>query len=142
MVSWVKLAKIRLREDVLKTSLLFFFRRCLQDVLKTSWSRQVYLPWSNVFKRRDILKTTCSRQLYLHWSYVFKTSQDIYKMSSWCLQDVFKMSSRRLQDVFNIYPSVDTSLTCFQYVQRRCISTERFTIATVPEKFAIMVQIF
>ena len=48
----------------------YVFRRCLQDVFKTSWSRPIYLSWSYVFK-------TPSRRL----------------------QDVFKTSSRHLQDV-------------------------------------------
>ena len=66
-------------------------------------------------------KTSWSRQLYLSWSYVFKTSsrrfQDIFMMSSRCFQDAFKTSSRRLaktsskrlwqkrlQDIFKMFP--------------------------------------
>ena len=37
-------ANIRLDEDVLKTSFVFLIRRRLQDVFKTSSSRQIYLP--------------------------------------------------------------------------------------------------
>ena len=60
---------IRLDEDVLKTSFVFVFRRRLQDVFKTSWSRPIYLSWPYVFK-------TSSRRLA--------------KTSSRHLQDVFK----------------------------------------------------
>ena len=73
-------------------------------------------------------KTSWSRQLYLSWSYVFKTSsrrlQDGFKISSWCLQDVFKTPSRplqgvlprRLQNVFEISGKnvFKTSSRCFQ----------------------------
>ena len=37
-------ANIRLDEDVLKTSYIFVFRRRLEDVLKTSWSRRICSP--------------------------------------------------------------------------------------------------
>ena len=67
-------ADIHLDEDVLKTSFVFVFRRRLQDVFKTSWSRPIYSSWP----------------------YVFKTSlrclQDIFKTSC---KDIFKMFSRR-----------------------------------------------
>ena len=90
-------ANIRLHEDVLKTSFIFVFRRSLQDVFKTSWSKPIYLSWSYVFKRsstrlQDVFKTSC---------------QDVFKTFSKRLQDVFenvfKTSSRRLQDVLQRY---------------------------------------
>ena len=37
-------ANIRLDEDVLKTSFVFVFRRPLEDVFKTSWSRRICSP--------------------------------------------------------------------------------------------------
>ena len=72
------------------------------DVFKTSSSRQIYSPYSYVFRRRlqDVFKTSWSRPLYLSWPYVFKTSsrrfKDVFKTSC---KNVFKTSSRRLQDV-------------------------------------------
>ena len=73
-------ANIRLDEDVLKTSLVFVFRRRLQDVLIKT----------NMFVLAlRLQKTSWSRPIYSSWLYVFKTS-------SRCLQDVFKTSSRRL----------------------------------------------
>ena len=105
--------------DVLKASFVFVFRRCLQYVFKTSWSRQIYSPKSYIFKIRleGVFKTPWSRSICLSWPYAFKTSsrylQDIFKMpsrrlaktSSKHLQDVFKMftSSRYLQDVFKTF---------------------------------------
>ena len=58
-------ANIRLGEDVLKTSFVFVFRRRLQDVLKTSWSRRIYSPNSYVFRRRlqDVFKTSWPRPI-------------------------------------------------------------------------------
>ena len=58
------------------SSFVFVFRKRLQDVFKTFWSRRIYSPWSYVFGRRlqDVFKTSWSRQIYLSWSYVFKTS--------------------------------------------------------------------
>ena len=90
-------------EDVLKTSLVFVFRRRLEDVSKTSSSRRIYSPYWYVFRRhlQYILKTSWSRPVYSSWSYVFKTSsRRLVKMSSKGLQDVFKMSPRRPQDAF------------------------------------------
>ena len=98
-------ANIRPDEDVLKTSFVFFFRRRLQDVFKTSSSRRIYSPYSYVFRRRlqDVFKTSWSRPIYSSWSYVFTTSSrhlhDGFRTSSRRLQDVLKTSSRRLQDV-------------------------------------------
>ena len=53
-------ANIRLDENVLKKSFVFVFRKRLQDVFKTSSSRQIYSPYSYVFRRRlqDVLKTS------------------------------------------------------------------------------------
>ena len=124
---------IRLGEDVLKTSLVFVFRRGLGDVLKTSSSRRKYSPYSYVFRRRlqDVFKTfhqdqhirvdnTSSRRL----QDVFKTSsrhlQDVFKMSSRRLQDVLKTSSRHLQDVFKTYYQLKVFLlTQFKTSSRR-----------------------
>ena len=91
---------------LMKTSLVFVFRRRLQDVFKTFWWRRIYSPESYLFRRRlqDVFKTSSSRPIYSSWSYVFKTSskrfQDVFKTSSRRPQDIFKTSSRHLQDVF------------------------------------------
>ena len=75
---------------LMKTSFVFVFRRRLQDVFKTSWSRPIYSSWPYVFK-------TSSRRL----QDVFKTSsRRLAKTSSRHLQDVFKTFWRRLQDIF------------------------------------------
>ena len=103
----------------MKTSFVFVFRRHLQDVLKTSWSRQICSPKPYVFRRRlqDVLVKTNIFVLAIRLQdvlprclqNVFKTSsRRLAKTSSRCLQDVlqkhlqdiFKMSSRRFQDVF------------------------------------------
>ena len=98
-------ANIRLDENVLKTPLQ-----------KTSWSRRIYSPYSNVFRRRleDVLIKTntftlLKRLQKMSWR---RLDQDQYiclgHTSSRILQDIFKTSSRRLaktssmhfQDVF------------------------------------------
>ena len=79
-------ANTRLDEDVLKTSVVFVFRRRLQDVFKASWSRRINLSYSYVFK----MSLKCLQESYLD---VFKTS----------CKSVFKTSSRRIQLVFEMY---------------------------------------
>ena len=79
-------ANTRLDEDVLKTSVVFVFRRHLQDVFKASWSRRINLSYSYVFK----MSLKCLQESYLD---VFKTS----------CKSVFKTSSRRIQLVFEMY---------------------------------------
>ena len=75
---------------LMKTSFVFAFRRCLQDVLiKTN----IFVM---VIRLQDVFKTFPRRL-----QDVFKTScQNVIKTSSRCLQDVFKTISRRFQDVF------------------------------------------
>ena len=101
-------------EDVLKTSLVFVFRKRLwvlssEDVFKTSWSRRIYSPYSYVFRRhlQDVFKTSSSRPTYSSWSYVFKKSsrrfQDVFKTFSRRFQDVLKTSSTRPQDVSKMF---------------------------------------
>ena len=79
-------ANTRLDEDVLKTSVVFVFRRRLQDAFKASWSRRINLSYSYVFK----MSLKCLQESYLD---VFKTS----------CKSVFKTSSRRIQLVFEMY---------------------------------------
>ena len=79
-------ANTRLDEDVLKTSVVFVFRRRLQDVFKASWSRRINLSYSYVFK----MSLKCLQESCLD---VFKTS----------CKSVFKTSSRRIQLVFEMY---------------------------------------
>ena len=117
-------ANIRLDEDVLKTPWRRLSSLSSEDVLKTSSSRQIYSPYSYVFRRRlkDVfrlcLQKTSWRHLhqdkYIHLIHtssedVLKTSsrrldQDHYTRlghtSSRRLQDVFRTSYRRLHDVF------------------------------------------
>ena len=105
-------AKIRLDEDILKTS----WRRL------SSSSLADFLIKTNIFALLIRLqKTSSSRPIYSSWSYVFKTSsrrlQDIFKTSSRCFENVFKTSSRHLQDVFKTYYQVKVFLvTQFQDV--------------------------
>ena len=134
------------------SSFVFVFRKRLQDVFKTFWSRRVYSPWSYVFGRRlqDVFKTSWSRRIYLSWSYVFETSSrhfyHVFKTSSRRLQNVFKtssrrlakMSSRHLQDVFKTYHLIklflltrlqnviETYSARFWDALRRWLFTERF----------------
>ena len=88
-------SKWRRLEDVLKTSFVFVFRRHLQDVFKTSWSRPIYLFWLYAFM-------TSSRHLedvlLRRFQDIFKTSQ--LNCSCW---HVFKMSSRRIQNVSEMH---------------------------------------
>ena len=89
------------------TSFVFVFRRCLQNVFKTSWSRRIYLPQSYVFK-------TTSRRLdqggyirlgHMFWRRledIFRTScENVFKTSSTRLEDFLIMSWTFLQDIFN-----------------------------------------
>ena len=81
-------SKHSLDEDVLKTSLVFVFRRRLQDVfIKIN----IFVL---VIRLQDVFKTYSRRP------------QDIFKTSSRCFENVFKTSSRHLQDVFKTYYQV------------------------------------
>ena len=107
----------------MKTSLVFVFRRRLQDIFKTSWSRRIYSPYSYVFRRclQDAFIKTNIFVLVIRLQDVFKTSstrfQDLFKTSSRCFENVFKTSSRHLQDVFKTYYQVKLFLvTQFQDV--------------------------
>ena len=103
-------ANIRLDEDVLKTSFVFVFRRCLQDVLIKT----------NIFALVIRLQKTSSRRLdqdqYIRLGHTSsRRLQDVLKTSSRCpakkssrhlqdflprpFQDVFKTSLRHLRDV-------------------------------------------
>ena len=100
-------ANICLDKDVLKTSLVFVFRRRLQGVLiKTSIFALLI--------RLQKTKTSSSRRTYSSWSYVFKSSSrrflDVFKTSSRRFQDIFKTSSSRLQDIFKTFSRRTTVL--------------------------------
>ena len=112
---WYTSANIRLDEDVLKTSFIFVFRRCLQDVLietniftllirlqKTSSRRiQDVMIKTNIFVLVIRLQDVLLRCL----QNVFKTSsRRLVTTSSRHLQEVFMTSWRRLQDVFKTSP--------------------------------------
>ena len=90
-------------EDVFKMSFVFIFRRRLQNVFKTSWSRRTYLACSNIFRKRlqDVLIKTNIFVLVMRLQEVFKTfSRCLQGLLQKRLQDVFKRSSRRLQNIF------------------------------------------
>ena len=134
---------------LIKLSFIIVFRRCLQDIFKTSWSRW-YIGLSHT-SSEDILKVSWLRPIYLSWSCVLKTSsiflvkaswRGLVKTSSRCFKDIFKTSSRCfakmssrllkmyhqvklflltcLQDIFDMYS------TRFWDVLQRPLSTERF----------------
>ena len=97
-------------EDVLKTSSVFVFRRRLQDIFKTSWSRSIYSSWPYVFKTssrrfQDLFKTSSRRLAKMssrRFPDVFKMScKNVFKTSSRRFESVFKTSSRRFQDVLS-----------------------------------------
>ena len=99
-------ANIRLDEDVLKKSFVFYFRRRLQDVLiKTNIFASV-IRLQKRFSRRleDVLVKTNIFVLIIRLQDVFKTFsrrlQDLFKTSS---KRFAKTSSRHLQDVFNAF---------------------------------------
>ena len=96
-------ANIHLDEDVLTTSFVFVFKRRLQDVFKTSWSRRICSPQPYVFRKRlqDVLVKTNIFVLAIRLQDVFKTfSRRLQDVLQKRLQDIFKTSSRRFEDVF------------------------------------------
>ena len=96
---------IRLDEDILKTSFVFVFRTCLQDVLIKAniFALVIRLQKTPSRHLQDVLVKTNIFVLTIRLQDVFKTSsrrfQDVFKTSSRRFQDVFKTSSKRLQDV-------------------------------------------
>ena len=82
---------------LMKTSFVFVFRRCLQDVLIKTNIFVMVIRLQDVFNTssRRLAKTSSK-----HLQDVFKTScKNVFKTSSRRFQDVFKKSSRHLQDV-------------------------------------------
>ena len=126
------LLNIPLEESFLKTSFAFVFRRRLQDVFKTSWSRQIYSPYSNVFRRRfeDVLTKTNMFTLFIRLQDVLKTSsklfQDFFKESS---RRFAKTFSRRLQDIKNVFK---VSSRCLQDIFKTSCKT---TVRRLPNVF-------
>ena len=101
-------ANIRL-EDILKSPFIFVFKRLLQNVFKTFWSRRIYSLYPYVFRRclQDNFKMSWSRPINWSWLYVLNSLRDVLKMlknAEKCLKtsckNDFKTSWRRLQDVF------------------------------------------
>ena len=84
-------ANIRLDEDVLKTTLVFVFRRRLDQ---DEYIRLTHTSSEDVFIKTNIFA------LVIPLQDVFNTFsrrlQDVFKASSRCLEDVLKTSSRRL----------------------------------------------
>ena len=70
---------------VLKTSYVFVFRRRLQDIFKTSWTRRICSPQPYFYRRRlqNIFKTSCKNVFKTCW----RRLQDMQRY----FQDVFKM---------------------------------------------------
>ena len=141
-------ANIRLDEDVLKTS--FVFRRCLQDVFKTSWSRPIYPSWLYVFKKssrrfEDIFKTSCKNVFKTSSKRLAKTSsrhlQDILPKR---LQDVFKTSSRRLQkrlqDIFKTSCKDAFKMFWRCIIRLNCLPSSRICVDHTFEKFMVSVE--
>lgn len=143
---------ICISEEFLKMSYAFVFRRRLQAVLKTLWSRLMYLPCIFVFRTRyqGVFKSSWSRRIYSTWCCVFKMSsisfKFIFKASSLHLQDVFKTTSKRLQDVFKIYLQVkhvsNTSSTHYGDISQRRLSTKKICQGYMFEKFMVRLKIF
>ena len=134
---------IRLDEDILKTSFVFVFRTCLQDVLIKANIFALVIRLQKTFSRRlqDVLVKTNIFVLAIRLQDVFKTFsrrlQDVFKTSC---QDVFKTFSRRLQDVlqerlqdiFKTYHQVKLFLlTSLREVLQRRLSTEGFAQVTL-----------
>ena len=85
---------------LMKTSFVFVFRRCPQDV---SLSRQICSPQPCVFRRRlqDVFKTSWSRPMYSSWPYVLKAcSRRLHDLLPRFLQDVFKTSCNNVFKTF------------------------------------------
>ena len=104
---------------LMKTSLVFVFRRRLQDIFKTFWLRQIYSPYSYVFRRRlqDVFMKTVIFVLVIQL-------QDVFKTFSRRLQDVFKTSSRHLAKTFSRRPQNVFKTSCkdvFKTCSRRII---------------------
>ena len=97
---------------LMKTSFVFAFRRCLQDVLIKTNIFVMVIRLQDVFKTfprrlQDVFKTS-SRRL----QGVFKTSsRPLAKTSSRRFENVFKTSSRRFQDVLSSQSVVGNTIS-------------------------------
>ena len=107
--SWPIPANIRLDEDVMKTSFVFVFRRCLDQ--------DEYVRLS-LTSSEDVFKTS-SRRLgqdqYIRLGHMSsRRLQDVFKTSSRPLQGVFKTSSRRLDQDEYVCLSLTSSEDVFK----------------------------
>ena len=96
--SWRCLFRKRLDQD----EYIHLIQTSSEDVLKTSWSRPIHSPYSNVFRRclEDVLIKTNIFVLVIRLQESFKTSsrrlQDVLRKR---LQGIFKTFSKRFQNV-------------------------------------------
>ena len=134
---------------LMKTSFVFVFGRCLEDVFKTSSSRWIYCL--NHSSLEDNFKTSWSRPVYSSWPYVFKTSsRRLTKTSSRRLQNFFKTScksvlktsSRRLQDVLKISSRRLAKMPSrrWRIIRLNCLPRSRICLGHTFEKFMVSVE--
>ena len=115
-------AKIRLDEDVLKTSSEHFFKTSSRRLHQDEYNR--HTPLEDVSRSlQDVLVNTNIFVLAIHLQEIFKTFsrrlQGVFKKSC---QDVFKTFSRHLQDVLqkHFQDIFKTSRRCLEDVLQKC----------------------
>ena len=115
-------AKIRLDEDVLKTSSEHFFKTSSRRLHQDEYNR--HTPLEDVIRSlQDVLVNTNIFVLAIHLQEIFKTFsrrlQGVFKKSC---QDVFKTFSRHLQDVLqkHFQDIFKTSRRCLEDVLQKC----------------------
>ena len=123
----------------------------LEDVFKTSWSRQIYSPYSCVFRRRFKMSSRrLGQDQYIrpghtssrHLQDVFKASyQDVFKTSSKPLQDVFKTSSKSLQDVLQKRLQ-DVLQRCLQDLFKKYDRVKLFLLTRFQDVFETYAKLF
>ena len=142
------LGNIPLDEDVLKTSFVFVFRRCLQDVLiKTN-------IFALVIRLQDVLIKTNIFVLVIRLQDVFKMSsrrlkdvlprrlQDVLKASSRRLaktssRHLAKTSSRRLRDIFQRSCMDAFKMFWRRIIRLNCLPSSRICLGYTSEKFMV-----
>ena len=145
------LGNISLDEDVLKTSFVFVFRRCLQDVLiKTN-------IFALVIRLQDVLIKTNIFVLVIRLQDVFKMSsrrlqdvlprrlQDVLKASSRRLaktssRHLAKTSSRRLRDIFQRSCKDAFKMFWRRIIRLNCLPSSRICLGHTSEKFMVSVE--
>ena len=145
---------------LMKTSWRCLLSSSLEDVFKTSWSRQIYLSYSCVFRRRlqDVLIKTNIFVLVVCLEDVFKTfSRRLQDVLPGRLEDVLKMSSRylaktssrhlqdvlarRLQDIFKTSSRHLAKMTFSRRIIRlNCLPRSRICSGHAFEKLMVSVK--